>query len=84
MDALLEELGRPQYRFRRVIVAGTNGKTTVTRTISALLQGAVLRVGTYTSPHLERLNECIAVNGVARKSASARADCMKRPSISTS
>ena len=65
MDALLEELGRPQYRFRRVIVAGTNGKTTVTRTISALLQAAGLRVGTYTSPHLERLNERIAVNGVA-------------------
>ena len=61
----MEELGRPQYRYLRVIVAGTNGKTTVTRASSALLQAAGLRVGTYTSPHLDRLNERIAVDGCA-------------------
>ncbi len=65
MDALLEEMGRPQYRYRRVIVAGTNGKTTVTRATSSLLQAVGLRVGTYTSPHLNRPNERIAVNGAA-------------------
>lgn len=63
MDALLEELGRPQYRYRRVLVAGTNGKTTVTRACSALLRAVGLRVGTYTSPHLDRLNERIAIDG---------------------
>ena len=63
MDALLDELGRPQRRYRRVIVAGTNGKTTVTRAASALLHAMELRVGTYTSPHLHRLNERIAVDG---------------------
>lgn len=62
IDALLEELGRPQLQYRSVIVSGTNGKTTVTRTASALLQAMGYRVGTYTSPHLDRLNERIAIN----------------------
>ncbi len=65
MDALLEALGRPQDRYRRVIVAGTNGKTTVTRATSALVQATGLRVGTYTSPHLDRLNDRVVVNGAA-------------------
>ncbi|MHB1473611.1 MAG: bifunctional folylpolyglutamate synthase/dihydrofolate synthase [Dermatophilaceae bacterium] len=64
VDALLDELGRPQHQYRSVIVAGTNGKTTVTRTTSALLHAAGYRVGTYTSPHLERLNERIAIDTV--------------------
>ncbi len=63
MDAVLDELGRPQRRYRRVIVAGTNGKTTVTRATSALVQAMDLQVGTYTSPHLHLLNERIAVDG---------------------
>jgi dihydrofolate synthase/folylpolyglutamate synthase len=61
--ALLERLGRPQERFRSVIVGGTNGKGTVSSLLAALLQGAGRRVGLYTSPHLHTQRERIRVNG---------------------
>ena len=64
MDALLGELGEPQRRYSTVLVAGTNGKTTAARAASALLRAIGLRVGTYTSPHLHRVNERIVVDGV--------------------
>lgn len=64
IETILEELGRPQHRYQRILVAGTNGKTTTTRACSALLHACGLRVGTYTSPHVEQLNERIAIDGV--------------------
>ncbi len=63
IDILLEELGQPQRRYESILVAGTNGKTTVTRATSALLHAAGHRVGTFTSPHLDRVNERIAIDG---------------------
>jgi dihydrofolate synthase/folylpolyglutamate synthase len=50
-------------------VAGTNGKGTVARCATALLMVQGLRVGTYTSPHLLRYNERIAVDGAAAADA---------------
>ena len=44
-------------------VAGTNGKGSVVEVLSALLVGAGLSVGAYTSPHLLRFNERIRVDG---------------------
>lgn len=44
-------------------VAGTNGKGSVVAVLSAALQGAGLRVGRYTSPHLIRFNERICIDG---------------------
>ncbi len=44
-------------------VTGTNGKTSTARALTALLTAKGLRVGTFTSPHLERINERLAVNG---------------------
>lgn len=61
-DTLLDTLGQPQHQYCNVIVGGTNGKTTTTRATSALLQARGVRVGTYTSPHLDRLNERIAID----------------------
>ena len=52
MHALLEELGHPERAFPAVHVVGTNGKSTATRTIAALLRADGLRVGAYTSPHV--------------------------------
>ncbi|MEL6868596.1 MAG: folylpolyglutamate synthase/dihydrofolate synthase family protein [Pseudomonadota bacterium] len=46
-------------------VAGTNGKGTCVTMLDALLRGAGRSVGRYTSPHLWRFNERIAVDGVA-------------------
>jgi len=65
ITALCEALGRPQDRFASVQVTGTNGKTSTTRLTAALLKGEGLRVGLYTSPHLERYNERIEVDGTA-------------------
>src|SRR5581483_2318406 len=57
MRALLADLGDPQERFPAVHVVGTNGKSTTTRLTAALLRGAGLRVGAYTSPHVSGWHE---------------------------
>jgi len=57
MHALLAALGNPQRAFPSVHVVGTNGKTTATRTIAALLRAEGLAVGAYTSPHVSGWHE---------------------------
>jgi dihydrofolate synthase/folylpolyglutamate synthase len=63
MEALMEALGRPERRYPVFHVAGTNGKGSTVATLDALLRGAGLRVGRYTSPHLVDFSERIAVDG---------------------
>jgi dihydrofolate synthase/folylpolyglutamate synthase len=63
MRQLLAELGDPQDAFRAVHVVGTNGKTTTTRMIAALLAAEGTRTGSYTSPHVTDWAERIQVNG---------------------
>lgn len=60
LTRLTELMDRPQDSFQTIHVTGTNGKTSTTRMISALLTASGLRSGTYTSPHLEAVNERIA------------------------
>jgi dihydrofolate synthase/folylpolyglutamate synthase len=60
---LVELMGDPQNTYPVIHVTGTNGKGSVVRMITALLVARGLRVGTYTSPHLEKLNERLAWNG---------------------
>lgn len=60
---LLEHLGRPHDEFRSIVVAGTNGKGSVTAMIERGLRAAGYRTGRYTSPHLVALEERFAVNG---------------------
>jgi dihydrofolate synthase/folylpolyglutamate synthase len=57
MHALLDALGNPQRAFPSVHVVGTNGKSTATRTIAALLRTEGLDVGAYTSPHVSGWHE---------------------------
>ena len=64
MRTLVEALGHPEQRFRSVLIAGTNGKGSTAATLSAILQSAGYRVGLYTSPHLERVNERIRIDGL--------------------
>ncbi|HEX6701122.1 MAG TPA: Mur ligase family protein [Gaiellaceae bacterium] len=52
MHVLLERLGNPERAFPAIHVVGTNGKSTATRAIAALLRAEGLRVGAYTSPHV--------------------------------
>ncbi|MFD4190907.1 bifunctional tetrahydrofolate synthase/dihydrofolate synthase [Amycolatopsis thermoflava] len=61
--ALMTVLGDPQKTYPVIHVAGTNGKGSVTRMIDALLSRLGLRVGRYTSPHLQLVTERIAVDG---------------------
>jgi dihydrofolate synthase/folylpolyglutamate synthase len=62
MRALVAALGDPQSAYPVIHITGTNGKGSSARMISRLLHTAGLRVGTYTSPHLERYNERIRVD----------------------
>jgi dihydrofolate synthase / folylpolyglutamate synthase len=63
MRALVELLGDPQQSYPVIHITGTNGKGSTARMVTALLAEAGLTVGTYTSPHLQRINERIARNG---------------------
>ena len=60
--ALADLLGDPQKTYPVLHVAGTNGKTSVARMIDALLTRIGLRVGRFTSPHLQLVTERIAVD----------------------
>jgi len=62
MRRLCRALGHPEARFRSVLVAGTNGKGSVTAMLSASLHAAGHRVARYTSPHLTRLEERFVVS----------------------
>ena len=61
---LLHALGDPQTRFRSVLIAGTNGKGSTAATLASILTVSGLKTGLYTSPHLERVNERIRIDGV--------------------
>ncbi|MCL2324699.1 MAG: Mur ligase family protein [Actinomycetia bacterium] len=56
-------LGDPQLSYPTIQIAGTNGKSSVTRLVAALLRTAGLRTGMYTSPELLRVNERIELDG---------------------
>lgn len=60
---LMATMGDPQLTYPVIHVTGTNGKGSTTQMITRLLMAHGLTVGTYTSPHLEALNERIARNG---------------------
>ncbi len=62
MTKLCVELGNPERTFRSVIVAGTNGKGSVSAMVSAALHAAGHRTARYTSPHLERLEERFVID----------------------
>ncbi|MBA2471892.1 MAG: dihydrofolate synthase [Pseudonocardiales bacterium] len=62
--ALVDLLGSPQRCYPVLHIAGTNGKTSVARMLDALLSGLGLRVGRYTSPHLQRATERISMDGM--------------------
>jgi dihydrofolate synthase/folylpolyglutamate synthase len=58
---LLTALGNPHLRFCSVLIAGTNGKGSTAATLTSILTTSGARVGLYTSPHLERVNERIRI-----------------------
>ncbi len=63
ISTLMQYLGSPEVEFRAVHITGTNGKTTTVRVLTELLTALGLKVGAYTSPHLERVNERMSIDG---------------------
>jgi dihydrofolate synthase/folylpolyglutamate synthase len=61
MRRMMTTLGSPQRRYDSVQVLGTNGKTSTTRMIAAILQRHGLRTGAYTSPHLISYRERLQI-----------------------
>lgn len=60
---VVELLGDPHRAYPVIHVAGTNGKTSTSRIIESILRATGLRTGLVTSPHLERVNERIVIDG---------------------
>ena len=61
--ALVQGLGFHDWGFQALVVAGTNGKGSVTVMLERALRAAGHRTGRYTSPHLVRIEERIALGG---------------------
>lgn len=59
----VDYLGNPERMYRVITITGTNGKTSTARMIESLLRAHGIRVGLLTSPHLERVNERILIDG---------------------
>lgn len=59
----VDVLGNPEQAAPVIHITGTNGKTSTARMIESLLLAHDVRVGRYTSPHLERVTERICVDG---------------------
>ena len=63
MRALLRQLSDPQDHLPAVHVAGTKGKGSTAALLAAVLAAAGYRTGLFTSPHLDRVEERIVVEG---------------------
>ncbi len=63
MRAVMARMGDPHRRRRVIHVAGTNGKTSTSRMAGQVLLTQSYRAGVFTSPHLQQVEERIAVDG---------------------
>ncbi|MBL8135746.1 MAG: bifunctional folylpolyglutamate synthase/dihydrofolate synthase [Acidobacteria bacterium] len=63
MRVLLAALGNPHLAWPSLHIAGTNGKGSVSAMTERALRAAGLATGRYTSPHLFRVEERIALDG---------------------
>ena len=61
---LAELAGSPQLSYPVIQIAGTNGKTSTSRAIEAILRAHGLRTGLFTSPHLVSFTERFQLDGV--------------------
>ena len=60
---ILAALGNPERTYRSIHIGGTNGKGSVAAMVERGLRAAGLRTGRYTSPHLDRIEERVAIDG---------------------
>ena len=64
MEAILSALGNPERGLKSIHIAGTNGKGSTAAMVTAFAKAHRLRVGTFTSPHMESIRERIQLDGV--------------------
>ena len=90
--SILAALGNPEQSWPSIHIGGTNGKGSVAAMVERALRAAGLRTGRYTSPHLDRIEERVALDGTPVDSAifeKATADVLdavdslQRPSMPT-
>ena len=60
---ILAALGNPERAWKSIHIGGTNGKGSVAAMVERGLRAAGLRTGRYTSPHLDRIEERVAIDG---------------------
>lgn len=63
VEAVLDILGDPQDAYPSVHITGTNGKTSTARMVDSLLRALGMKVGRFTSPHLQDVRERISLEG---------------------
>lgn len=64
MPALLAQLGNPHLKVPCIHIAGTKGKGSTAALITHALSAAGLKVGLYTTPHLQTWNERMQINRI--------------------
>lgn len=64
MEAILEALGNPERELKSIHIAGTNGKGSTAAMVTVFAKAHGLRVGTFTSPHMDSIRERIQLDGV--------------------
>jgi len=64
MEAIIEALGNPERGLKSIHIAGTNGKGSTAAMVTAFAKAHGLRVGTFTSPHMDSIRERIQLDGV--------------------
>lgn len=60
---LVETMGSSHLEIPTIHIAGTNGKTSTTRLAALILLAHGLNAGTYTSPHLQAVEERLGIHG---------------------
>jgi dihydrofolate synthase/folylpolyglutamate synthase len=70
---ILAALGHPERAWKSIHIAGTNGKGSVAAMVERGLRAAGLTTGRYTSPHLHRIEERVAIDGQAVDAATFEA-----------
>lgn len=79
---LLERIGSPQDDLKIIHVTGTNGKGSVCVMLESILRAAGYRTGLFTSPYMQRMNDCIRLDGrPIEDSCLAKVTDRLRPSV---
>ena len=63
IERLMDAIANPQNAYRSIHITGTNGKGSTAQITTKLLMAHGMRVGTYSSPHLDRINDRICIDG---------------------